>query len=173
MIARAEALTPEERARAPVFLPYLAGERTPLNNARAQGVLFGLAHEHGAGAIAHAVVEGVSLGLLDGFLALDAQLRTRVDELDLVGGGSRSTYWAHLLATVLERSLVLREGASSSAALGAARLAWLADGGSESDVCKVAPVQSRFDPDPLLAPQLRERKARYSALRAAATPFWS
>jgi xylulokinase len=173
MMARAEALTPAERERAPVFLPYLAGERTPLNNARAQGVLFGLIHEHGAGAIAHAVVEGVSLGLLDGFLALDAQLRSRVDQLDLVGGGSRSAYWAQLLATVLERPLVLREGASSSAALGAARLAWLADGGNERDVCRVAPVQRCFEPDPALARQLHDRKTRYSALRAAAMPFWN
>src|SRR5207249_3746256 len=149
-----------------------AGERTPLNNAHAQGVLFGLTHAHGPGAIAHAVVEGVAFGLLDGFMALDTDLRRRVDELDLVGGGSRSSYWAQLLATVLEKPLVLRAGANVSAALGAARLAWLADGGSEPEICSVAPVQRRFGPDAALASRIRERYARYRALGAAATPFW-
>src|SRR5256885_2261398 len=99
LLARAEALTPAERDRAPLFLPYLTGERTPLNNAHAQGVLFGLTHAHGPGAIAHAVVEGVAFGQLDGFMALDTDLRGLVEQVDLVGGGSRSSYWAQLLAT--------------------------------------------------------------------------
>jgi len=173
LLARAQALTPDERTRAPLFLPYLAGERTPLNNPRAQGVLFGLTHESGAGAIAHAVVEGVAFGLLDGFASLDPALRARIESLDLVGGGSRSAYWARLVATVLQRPLVLREAASASAALGAARLAWLADGGRVEDVCRVAPVAQRFDPDPLLAAHISERHARFRALRAAASPFWN
>jgi xylulokinase len=172
LVARAEALTPEERDRAPLFLPYLAGERTPLNNAHAQGALFGLTHDHGPGAIAHAVIEGVAFGLLDGFLAIDATLRASVAQLDLVGGGSRSAYWAQLLASVLERSLVVREAASASAALGAARLAWLADGGDERTACRLAAVQRCFDPDPVVVRRLRTRYERFRALSAAAAPFW-
>lgn len=172
LLAQAEALTADELARAPLFLPYLAGERTPLNNARAQGVLFGLTHEHGQGALAHAVVEGVTFGLLDGFMALDPGLRAQVDHLDLVGGGSRSGYWADLLAAALERPLVLREGASRSAAVGAARLAWLADGGSEADVCRVAPVKQRIEPDRALAGRLKLRHARYRELVSAVETFW-
>ena len=46
---------------APFFLPYLSGERSPHNDAHAQGVLFGLTHAHGPAEVAYAVVEGVSL----------------------------------------------------------------------------------------------------------------
>ena len=84
------------------------------------GVLFGLTHEHGPGDIAHAVMEGVGFGLLDGFNSLDANLRSSVRELSLVGGGARSRYWAQLIATLLQRPLVLRDGAETAGALGAA-----------------------------------------------------
>src|SRR5262249_43205826 len=110
LLAQADALSDEQRERAPVFLPYLAGERTPLNNPHPQGAFFGLTHAHGAAALAHSVIEGVSLGLLDGFNALDPALRARVRQLDLVGGGSRSAYWARLLAAALQTTLVVRRG---------------------------------------------------------------
>ncbi|WP_275428766.1 FGGY-family carbohydrate kinase, partial [Stenotrophomonas maltophilia] len=46
LIAQVAALTPAQREQAPLFLPYLSGERTPHNDARAQGVFFGLTHAH-------------------------------------------------------------------------------------------------------------------------------
>jgi xylulokinase len=170
LLARAEALTPAERAQAPLFLPYLAGERTPHNDARAQGALFGLRHDHGPGAVAHAVIEGVAFGLRDGFGALDADVRGRIAELDLVGGGARSAAWAQLIASVLGVTLVMREGAHLGGALGAARLAWLASLGTRADVaavCRVAPEQRRYAPQPHLAGLLHERHARFRALYGA------
>lgn len=41
-----------------IFLPYLSGERTPHNNPRANGMLFGLTHQHDRKDIAKAVIEG-------------------------------------------------------------------------------------------------------------------
>jgi xylulokinase len=127
-------------------------------------VLFGLTHEHGPGDIAHAVVEGVSFGLRDGFNALDADLRSSVRELSLVGGGARSSYWAQILATQLQRPLVLRDGAETAGALGAARLAWLADGGEEQEVCRLAPARRRFEPDSSGDSSVHERYERFRRL---------
>ncbi|TNY07748.1 FGGY-family carbohydrate kinase, partial [Escherichia coli] len=59
LIAQVAALTPAQREQAPLFLPYLSGERTPHNDARAQGVFFGLTHAHDAAALGYAVLEGV------------------------------------------------------------------------------------------------------------------
>ncbi|HEV7912977.1 MAG TPA: FGGY-family carbohydrate kinase, partial [Albitalea sp.] len=138
----------------------------------AQGVLFGLTHDHAAGAIGHAVAEGVAFGLRDGFESLDPSLQQAAGELDLVGGGARSAAWAQLIASVLERPLVQRDGADLGAALGAARLAWLADGGAESEVCRALPVQRRFEPDRTASAGLRERHARYRALYPALRGHW-
>ncbi|HJW12489.1 MAG TPA: xylulokinase, partial [Albitalea sp.] len=155
LLARVAELTPAQRERAPLFLPYLSGERTPHNDPNAQGVLFGLTHEHGAAAIGYAVVEGVSFGLRDGWASLQAAPET-VPALSLVGGGARSALWAQLLASALGVTLRQHEGAEAGGALGAARLAWLADGGDEQDVCRSPAVTREFTPDAaeaaLLAP---------------------
>ncbi len=164
LVAEAEALSQAERERAPIFLPYLGGERTPHNNPEAQAAFIGLTHGHGRGHLAQAVVEGVSFGLMDGWLALDADERAQVQTLSLVGGGARSAHWARLLATLIDRPLLLREGGETGAALGAARLAWLADGGDEASVCTDAPVRQAYAPQPAWRNALLARHARFRQL---------
>lgn len=167
LVAEAEALSPAERERAPIFLPYLGGERTPHNNPEAQAAFIGLTHAHGRGHLAQAVVEGVSFGLLDGWFALDAEERAQVEALSLVGGGARSAHWARLLATLIDRPLLLREGGETGAALGAARLAWLAEQGPQADeaaICAAAPVKQAHAPVPAWRDALLTRYARFRQL---------
>ena len=168
LLERVGEMSPGDRAGAPIFLPYLSGERTPHNDAAAQGVLFGLAHGHDAAAIGYAVMEGVGFGLADGWRALGAA-PGEVDSLALVGGGARSAIWAQTLASTLGVALDVHVGGHGSAALGAARLAWLADGGDEADVCRSGEVERSFVPDAaeaaLLAPRLACFRALYPALR--------
>jgi len=164
LLAEVEALDERALEQAPLFLPYLAGERTPHNDAQAQGVLFGLTLEHGAAAIGYAVIEGVAFGLLDGWNTLDESTRALAKSLDLVGGGARSAYWGRLLATLLERPLMKRDGGEAGGALGAARLAWLADGGDPAQVCAKQPVEASFQPQPERRAMLMARHARFRAL---------
>ena len=164
LLAEIEALDERSLDQAPLFLPYLAGERTPHNDAQAQGVLFGLTHEHGAAALGYAVIEGVSFGLLDGWHTLDEPTRGLARSLDLVGGGARSAYWGRLLATLLDRPLTKRDGGEAGGALGAARLAWLADGGALDVVCAKQAVIESFQPQPERRAALMARYARFKAL---------
>ena len=166
LLAAAAALDADGRHGAPLFLPYLSGERSPHNDPGAQGVLFGLTHAHGPAQIAYAVVEGVSFGLRDG---LDTLARPAGD-LVLVGGGARSAWWAQLLADVLGVPLALCEGGEAGAAMGAARLAWLADGGSEAEVCRRPATRQRFEPDRPPQDALAARHGRFQALYAALRP---
>jgi xylulokinase len=154
------------RAAAPVFLPYLSGERTPHNNPNASGVFIGLRSEHTAVDLGYAVMEGVSFGLMDGLRAM-GQCQPSSVPLTLVGGGSRSDAWAQLLASGLGCPLQRPHGAAAAAALGAARLAWLADGGKTSDVCQGLPLAQDFAPDAALSQLLTERYPRYRALYPA------
>jgi len=57
--------------------------------------------------------------------------------------------------------------------MGAARLAWLADGGSEAEVCRRPPVQQRFEPTPSNSGMLTARHARFKALYAALRPSFA
>ena len=171
LLARAATLGAAQRAAAPIFLPYLSGERTPHNDPAAQGVLFGLTHAHDAAAIGWAALEGVSFGLLDGLASFGLAPAERPQRLALVGGGARSALWGDLLASVLGIELEVRAGHEAGAALGAARLGWLAAGGALGEVCRVAGDPTRVHrPDAALADALRERHARYRALYAALAP---
>lgn len=154
------------RSNAPIFLPYLSGERTPHNNPKASGVFIGLRGEHTAADLGYAVMEGVSFGLMDGLRAM-GQTGPSAVPLTLVGGGARSDVWAQMLASGLSCPLLRCEGAHTAAALGAARLAWLADGGSEQHVCHRLSTERAFEPEASSAQLLAERYPSYRALYPA------
>ena len=157
-------------ASAPIFLPYLSGERTPHNDAEATGMLSGLRADHGADALVFAVMEGVAFSFADGVDVLDAAGARPVRPL-LVGGGARSEFWGQMIADVTGLTIDLAQGAEAGAALGAARLGMLAAGaGSIEAVCTRPPVQREFNPDParaaMHAPRLKRYRALYNAERA-------
>jgi xylulokinase len=163
LLERVAALGEAELERAPLFLPYLSGERTPHNDPHARGAFFGMDNDTDAARLGHAVIEGVGFGLADGLQALQAA-GTQVGTLSLVGGGARSAHWAQLLADTLALELVTVEGAEAGGAMGAARLAWLALGRSEAQVCTRPPVRARFAPRPARHAQLQRRLERFRAL---------
>ena len=169
LVAPVPGMPAAQMARAPLFLPYLSGERTPHNDPQAQGAFVGLTLDHGPADIAYAVMEGVGFGLLDGLRALQ-QAGTQVQQLSLVGGGARNPFWARQLASAMDLTILTHAGGETGAALGAARLAWLACGGREADVCQAPPVASRFEPEPGLQAMLMQRHARFTALYPALRP---
>ncbi len=173
LVASAEAFARSKSAiaAAPIFLPYLSGERTPHNDAEATGMFAGLRANHGADALAFAVIEGVAFAFADGVDVLDAAGARPVRPL-FVGGGARSKFWGQMIADVTGLTIDLAEGAEAGAALGAARLGMLAAGaGSVESVCARPPIQRAFGPDAesaaLHAPRLRRYRALYPAEKAA------
>lgn len=153
---RAAALDAGAREAAPVFLPYLSGERTPHNDARVRGSFHGLDFDTDAARLGYAVMEGVSFGLLDGLAALNAA-GSEVTRLSLVGGGARSTFWAQMLASTLDVEIVTHGGSAVGGALGAARLGALSAGAPMDSTCLPPPIDTVFQPDhgerALLAPR--------------------
>lgn len=155
-------LSDEQKKHAPVFLPYLSGERTPHNDAHAMGSFFALNHETSRASLGYSVIEGVTFGLADGMAVLETS-RSQITQCSLTGGGARSAIWAQLIADVLDVPIVTHP-ASSSGALGAARLGWLADGGVEEVVCRKPPVQQRFTPRKALQNVLQQRLSVFHLL---------
>ena len=153
------------------FLPYLSGERTPHNAAGARGAFIGLDIVTDRAGLTQAVMEGVAFGLRD---CLDALRATGAnpERLLAIGGGSRSAFWLSTLATVLDLPLDVPADGEFGAALGAARLAMVADGAEASAVMARPTVARSIEPDPGLTAAYAEAHARfqalYPALRAAA-----
>jgi xylulokinase len=170
LLAEVAALPVGQLQDAPLFLPYLAGERTPHNDPFAQGAFFGLTHEGTRALGAYAVLEGVTFGLADGLAALQAS-GTAVSALSLVGGGARSTLWAQLIADTLDVEIRVHAGGEAGGALGAARLGWLADGGLLDDVCRKPEITARFLPDAARHAGLQVRLARFRELYQRLKPL--
>jgi xylulokinase len=171
LLAAAASLSHTQREQAPLFLPYLSGERTPHNHPQAQGVLFGLTHASDVAAMAYAIVEGVSFGLLDGYRTLTLPGDTTIKSLSVVGGGARNPYWIQLLSTMLNIPLHTHQGAEAGAALGAARLAWLADGGDPAHVLLKPAIATHCEPklneQSLLTQRYERFRKLYQSLRSS------
>jgi xylulokinase len=109
-----------------LFLPYLAGERSPLMDPRARGCFIGLTLRHGAAHLARAIMEGVAFALrqvLDTIEALDVQ----VGRLLAAGNGLVSPVWRQIVADVLNRPLHLSHD-SEQTGRGAAMVAGVGAG---------------------------------------------
>ena len=102
-----------------IFLPYLAGERTPHADPDARGAFIGLSVRHDRAALVRAVLEGVAYGLRDSLELLSA-LGVQAEAGRASGGGARSRLWLQIVASVLGLPLeltVLEEGSAYGAAL--------------------------------------------------------
>jgi xylulokinase len=109
-----------------IFLPYLAGERTPHADPDARGAFCGLSLRHGRSALTRAVMEGVAFAMRD---CLDTVhdagatgTRGRVS-----GGGTRSRLWLQIVASALEMPLEIM-ATDQGSAFGAALLGGVAAG---------------------------------------------
>ncbi|MFD0668333.1 xylulokinase [Ramlibacter sp. MAHUQ-53] len=164
-------LTGAPRAEAPLFLPYLSGERTPHADPGARGSFINLQAGSTRDDLAHAVIEGVAFAFADGLDAL-AEAGPVPSQLLAIGGGARSDAWLQLLADVLQRPVLRAAGADVGPALGAARLAQLALGMDRAQVLRAPPTDRAFlpvaDHQPVLAERLARFRRAYAPLRALA-----
>ncbi len=141
------------------FLPYLAGERTPLGDVDARGALADLSYATGGEDLVRAVLDGVVMALMDGQLAFGDGLGGR--PIPIVGGGARSRFWTKLIASGLDRPLQRVASGEIGPAFGAARLARLAVTGEDvADVCAKPAVLETVSPDPALAAAYARRLAK-------------
>lgn len=149
-----------------VFLPYLGGERTPLNSASIRGSFTGLEHATDRAAGTRAVLEGVTFALRDCRDAL-AATGTRIDRLLAVGGGSKSDYWLSAIATALDVPVDLPVAGDFGGAFGAARLGIMAATGAGAEIATRPQIARQILPDPSLKDAYDQGHARFRAAQSA------
>ena len=143
---------------APYFLPYLSGERTPHNDPHARGSFHYLKTTTDKSAMQYAVLEGISFGIFDGFNSIQS-VNQKFDDIFVVGGGSKSSYWLNLLSSILNRKLSICEQSEFGAALGVARLAMFADKQVEdkNSIIKKINIKKSFQPSEKNISSLKKR----------------
>jgi len=136
-----------------VFLPYLAGERTPCYDPRARGVFFGLTASTSLADLARSVAEGVCFADRHILESFETGGRGRsIESLLAAGGGMRADFMRRLRTDIIGKPIGF-SGLTEVAALGAALLGGIA-GGTYADwreAASIARKANRFTflhPDP-------------------------
>ncbi|MGD9912549.1 MAG: FGGY-family carbohydrate kinase [Rhizobiaceae bacterium] len=142
----AEAAQSPPGANGLVFLPYFSGERTPIHDPHAKGVVFGMNLTHTRGDIYRALLEGIACGtthIVDTYREI-GQPPARIYA---VGGGTRNTVWAQATSDVSGLDQILRRR-TIGASYGDAFLAAVAVGDlAVGDIMRWNPVDTTIQPD--------------------------
>lgn len=85
-----------------VYLPWLFGERSPVDDRSLRAGIFNLSMEHSRETLVRAVFEGVALNTRWMMKPVGRFLGRRVEELAMIGGGAMSNSWCQIFADVLD-----------------------------------------------------------------------
>ncbi len=167
-----ESLLAEAQASGPganglLMLPYFAGERTPLMDPDARGVIAGLTLSHTRGDLYRAALEATALGVRHNVDAL-RDAGARVDRVVAVGGGTRGGLWTQIVSDVTGLPQVVPTitiGASYGAAYLAARTV------VDVDIADWNPPRETVQPTPQRKSGYDELYALYRELYPATRPI--
>ena len=150
------------------FLPYLMGERSPINDTDASGTFIGLRMDTTRADMVLAVLEGVSFAIRDSF-EVAKKIGVNVPRSRICGGGSKSPLWRKMLAAVLGIPLEILQ-TEQGPGYGAAILAMVGVGvypdvkTACDELVHVAEVE---EPDPGLTALYQERYEKFSKIYPA------
>ena len=112
------------------FLPYLMGERSPINDTDARGTLIGMSMDTTRADIVLAVLEGVAFAIRDS-VEVARSLGIEINASKICGGGAKSPLWKKIMANVLGVRLE-SPACEQGPGMGGAMLAMVACGTYES-----------------------------------------
>jgi xylulokinase len=124
MSAEAEKIPPGSEGL--VFLPYMAGERSPLWDANAKGVYFGLDYQKTRGHMVRACMEGTAFALRHN-IETAKEAGAEVAEMHAMGGAAGSLVWTQMKSDITGKRILVPT-AETATTLGAALLAGVGTG---------------------------------------------
>ena len=155
-----------------IFLPYLAGERSPIWDPEARAAFVGLTLHHGRAHLTRAVLEASALAIrhvAEPILAAGV----RVTTMRVAGGPARSAVWNQIKADVtgftVEVPRILETAVAGSAILAAAGTGAHPD--LPSAIQAMTAIEQRLEPDPDRAPTYDDAYRAYTAIHPALAPI--
>jgi xylulokinase len=128
------------------MLPYFSGERTPIHDPDAKGMIFGLNLTHRRGDLYRALLEGIACGanhIIETYRDVGHMPRS----LLAVGGGTKNRVWSQAMSDISGMAQTVRRK-TVGASYGDAFLAALGVGDvRKSDILKWNPEERRIKPD--------------------------
>ena len=150
------------------FLPYLMGERSPINDTNARGTFTGITMDSSRADLVQAVLEGVAFAIRDSLEVARSQ-GIDIKRSNICGGGAKSPLWKKIFANVLNVSLDIVES-EQGPGMGGAMLAMVADGtySSVKEVCgQLVHIVDTVEPEPELVELYEKRYQEFSKIYPA------
>ena len=145
------------------FLPYLMGERSPINDTNARGTFIGMTMDTTRAELTQAVLEGVAFAIRDS-VEVARGLGIEIHSSKICGGGAKSALWKRIFANVLSCELEIPVS-EQGPGMGGAMLAMVACGeyASVKDCCdSLCATAATVKPEPEL---VAKYEARYQQFR--------
>jgi len=132
-----------------VFTPWMYGERCPLDDDHVRAGLFNIGLNHSREHIIRAVFEGIALNTRWAMETLE-KLYSKVEELNIIGGGAKSNVWCQIMADITNRKINRVKDPQQAGAKGMALLASMTLGYIESyhDIKNYIKIDQSFYPNP-------------------------
>jgi len=153
------------------FLPYLMGERSPINDTDARGTFIGMSMDTTRADMTLAVLEGVAFAIRDS-VEIARSLGIEINASKICGGGAKSPLWKKIIASVLGVTLQV-PACEQGPGMGGAMLSMVACGAYESVQAAADAITSTasvVEPDEELVrlydEQYKKFKVIYPALKA-------
>lgn len=150
------------------FLPYLMGERSPINDTNARGTFIGMTMDTTRADLTQAVLEGVAFAIRDS-VEVARSLGITISSSKICGGGAKSPLWKKMIANILNAELECLES-EQGPGMGGAMLAMVACGeyASVQEVCdKFVHVASTVKPEPELVEKYEKRYQQFKKIYPA------
>ena len=150
------------------FLPYLMGERSPINDVNARGAFLGMTMDSSRADLVQAVLEGVAFAIRDSF-EVARSLGLDIPRSRICGGGAKSPLWRKIFANVLGIPLDMVK-TEQGPGYGGAMLAMVGCG-EYADVRSAAEalveLSSTTEPDPELSALYEEQYRKFQKIYPA------
>lgn len=150
------------------FLPYLMGERSPINDTGARGAFVGMSMDTTRADLVQAVLEGVAFAIRDSFEVAKG-LGIAIPRSMICGGGSKSPLWRTILANVLGIPLDLPQ-TEQGPGYGGAVLAMVGCGAYpnvQTACAALVKTAGAVEPEAALTARYEERYRRFRAIYPA------
>lgn len=150
------------------FLPYLMGERSPINDTDARGTFTGITMDTSRSDMVQAVLEGVAFAIRDS-MEVAKSIGVNVESSRICGGGARSPLWKKMMANILNISLEIPR-TEEGPGYGGAMLAMVGCGEYESvAACAEALIETTetINPDPEIAARYEEKYQKFRKIYPA------
>ena len=150
------------------FLPYLMGERSPINDTNARGTFIGMTMDTTRADLTQAVLEGVAFAIRDSF-EVAKSLGIDIERSNICGGGAKSPLWKRIFANVLNVKLDI-VASEQGPGMGGAMLAMVADGTypNVNAACeKLVHVVDTIEPEPELVARYEQRYQQFRSIYPA------